>query len=332
MTERGGRATGAAAIALAAAVTVSLAIGPAGLSPAAVLSGIVHPDTFAGTIVWQLRMPRVATAAAIGAALALAGVVLQGVFRNPLTDPYVVGGASGAAFGATLTLLLVPALLGPYVLPIGAFAGSLGAVALALTAATRSRSRSSVTLLLAGYAVSVVLGAAISLLLMLQRQNLQAIFFWELGSVANATWSSLALATPLLLVASVAPFAFRGELDALLLGESDARSFGVDVRRVRLWLIASASLLTAVSVSLGGIIGFVGLVAPHAVRRLVGPGHRQLLPAAALTGSAFLVAADTVARSIPALGEIPIGIVTALVGGPLFVYLLTTRQSEPLVS
>jgi iron complex transport system permease protein len=331
MAGRTGRAVAAApvlatAAALVACLALSTFVGPAGLSPAAVFRGIAHPGSLEGVIVWQLRLPREFTAALVGAALAVAGAVLQGVFQNPLTDPYVVGSASGAAFGATITLLLAPAALAAYILPAGAFAGALAAVLVALAVAARSAGRGAVTLLLVGYAVSVILGAAISLLLLLERQNLQAIFFWELGSVADATWSPLRLALPLAALGAVVPFAYRWELDALLLGEGDASAMGVDVGRVRLHLVASASLLTAVAVALAGIIGFVGLVAPHSVRRLVGPGHRLLLPASALTGGAFLVAADTVARSLPALGEVPIGVVTALVGGPLFVYLLTARS------
>ncbi len=321
-----------AAAALAASLGVSLLVGPAGLTPGAVLAGILHPASLGGVIVWELRLPRAVTAALVGAALALSGAILQGVFQNPLTDPYVVGGASGAAFGATLTLLLVPAALSAYLLPVGAFAGALGAVFVALAVAARSIGRSAVTLLLVGYSVSVILGAAISVLLIVQRQNLQEIFFWELGSVADATWLPLRIALPLFLAATVVPFAWRYELDALSLGEADAGAMGVDVARVRLGLVAAASLLTAVAVALAGVIGFVGLVAPHAVRRLVGPAHRRLLPAAALAGAAFLVAADTAARSVPAVGEIPLGVVTALVGGPLFVYLLTTRRGAAALS
>jgi iron complex transport system permease protein len=319
---------GVAGAALVAALVLSVLIGPADLTPGSVMSGILHPASLSGVIVWELRLPRAVTAAIVGSALALSGTILQGVFQNPLTDPYVVGSASGAAFGATLTLLVLPAAISAYFLPVGAFAGALGAVFIALAVAAGSLGRSAVTLLLVGYAVSVILGAAISLLLILQRQNLQQIFFWELGSVADATWGPLRIAVPLFLAAAVAPFAWRYELDALSLGDADARAMGVDVARVRLGLVAAASLLTAVAVGLGGVIGFVGLVAPHAVRRLVGPAHRRLLPAAALTGAAFLVAADTAARAVPAVGEIPLGVVTALVGGPVFIYLLTTRLGQ----
>lgn len=328
----GGGPIVACAGALTATLALSVLVGPAGLAPAAVMSGLLHPASLAGVIVWQLRLPRAVTAALIGCALALAGSILQGVFQNPLADPYVVGSASGAGFGATLSLLVAPAALAAYALPVGAFAGALAAVALALAVSARSIGRSSVTLLLVGYALSVILGAAISLLLILQRQNLQEIFFWELGSVADATWRPLRVALPLLVIAAVVPFAFRYELDALTLGEADARAMGVDVARVRLGLVAAASLLTAVAVALGGVIGFVGLVAPHAVRRLIGPAHRRLLPAAALAGAAFLVAADTAARILPAIGEVPLGVVTALVGGPVFIYLLTTRRGAAALS
>lgn len=309
-------------------MAASLWIGPSYIGPGAVVSGLLHPGSLNGVIVWQIRMPRIVLGALVGSALATAGVIFQTLFRNPLTDPYVVGSASGAAFGATLALVLVPASLLPWSLSVGAFVGALAAVAGAVAIASRTRASPMVNLLLIGYATSVILGAAIALLLTVDRQDLESVFFWELGSLASASWQTVWITLPLTVSGSLVPLVLRSDLNALLLGEDAARSLGVDVPRLRLLLIAAASLLTAAAVSAAGIIGFVGLVAPHAIRRLGGESHYRLLPTAALAGGAFLVAADSVARSIPSLGEIPIGIVTALVGGPMFIYLLTQRQGS----
>lgn len=318
------------ALALLCVMGLSVFIGPSGIGPGAVLAGVLHPATLNGVIVWQIRMPRIALGALVGIALATAGVIFQTLFRNPLTDPYVVGSASGAAFGATLALVVLPATLLPWSLSVGAFIGALLAVAAAVAIAARTRYQAMVNLLLIGYAISVILGAAIALLLTVDRQDLASVFFWELGSLSSASWQTVWITLPLVAVGSFVPLALRSDLNALLLGEDEARSVGVDVPRVRLLLIAAASLLTAAAVAAAGIIGFVGLVAPHAIRRLSGESHHRILPTAALGGGAFLVVADAVARSIPGLGEIPIGIVTALVGGPLFVYLLTRRPGgEP---
>lgn len=314
-----------ATLVLLVVMGLSIGIGPSGIGPGQVLRGIAHPATLDGVIVWQIRMPRIALGALVGIALATAGVIFQTLFRNPLTDPYVVGSASGAAFGATLALVVLPAALLPWSLSAGAFAGALLAVAAAVAIASRTRLGSMVNLLLIGYATSVILGAAIALILTIDRQDLETVFFWELGSLSSATWQTVWITLPLVVAGSLVPLGLRSELNALLLGEDEARSMGVDVVRLRLLLIAAASLLTAAAVAAAGIIGFVGLVAPHAIRRLSGESHHRLLPTAALAGGAFLVLADAVARSIPALGEIPIGIVTALVGGPMFIYLLTRR-------
>lgn len=205
--------------------------------------------------------------------------------------------------------------------------GAVASVGIAVAIAWRAGSRESLTtLLLTGYALSFVFGAAISLLIALDRQSLQTIFFWELGSVAGASWPSILHASVLVIVGSAAPFLLTRQMDAFLLGETAASHLGVPVAGIRLVLIGAASLLTAAAVSLAGIIGFVGLVGPHAVRRLLGESNGRLLPAAAWTGGAFVVASDTVARSVPGVGEIPLGVVTALVGGPLFIWLLVHHK------
>jgi iron complex transport system permease protein len=310
-----------AGAALVAVMLASTWIGPAHLSPGQVVHGFLNPASLDGVILWQVRLPRVAAGAEVGMALAAAGTVFQGVFQNPLTDPYVLGSASGAAFGAALGLVLAPSAF--WVLPFGGFAGALGAVALAMALGSRLGGGGLARLLLVGYALSVLLGAALSLLLLFDQQAFETILFWEMGSLASATWSSVLRALPMLVVGLALPMLLRYDMNALPLGDEEARSVGIDLLRLRRVLLACAALLTAAAVSTAGIIGFVGLVAPHAVRRLVGESHARLLPAATLAGGTFLVAADTVARSLPAVGEVPIGVVTALLGGPLFLYLLS---------
>jgi iron complex transport system permease protein len=275
----------------------------------------------AETIVMELRLPRVLTALTVGAGLAVAGATLQGLLRNPLADPYVLGTASGAALGAAVavTIPVRVAVLGLGLLHLLAFAGALVAVAL-VHRLSRAASMGSLTgLLLTGYAVGSMLAAALLVTMYLSGANLRQIFFYLLGGFGNATWPQLVLAGPLVL-GGVFLLATRARaLNALLLGEEAAHHLGLRVARERTWLLALASLVTAASVAVSGLIGFVGLIVPHVVRLIAGADARALLPLSALFGAAFLALADLVAR-IP--GELPVGIVTALVGAPFFLWLL----------
>ncbi len=280
----------------------------------------------AETIVMELRLPRVLTAMTVGTGLALAGTVLQGLLRNPLADPYVLGTASGAALGAAIALL-VPiqlAVLGLGLLHILAFIGALGAVWLVYRLSGGASAGSLTSVLLTGYAVGSLLAAGLALAMYLSGAHLRQIFFYLLGSFATASWQQLLVGLPLVAAGSMLILMRARSLNALLLGEETALHLGLDVRRERGILLTLASLVTAASVALAGLIGFVGLVVPHVMRIAVGPNARAVLPLAAVFGACFLVLADLVAR-IP--GEIPVGIVTAVVGAPFFLSLLRRFRS-----
>ena len=275
------------------------------------------------TIVMELRLPRVLTAMTVGMGLAVAGTVFQGLLRNPLADPYVLGAASGAALGAAVGVLLPVQLvvLGFGVSNALAFVGALAAVALVYRVSGGTESRSSVVLV--GYAVGSILAAGLAMAMYLSGDNLRRIVAYLLGSFANASWAQLVIGLPIVVVGSLLIVSRARVLDALLLGDDAAAHLGVDVRRERLLLLALAALVTAAAVALAGLIGFVGLIVPHAVRLVVGPSARLVLPLSALFGAAFMVVADLIAR-IP--GELPVGIVTALIGVPVFLLLLRRSQ------
>lgn len=281
-------------------------------------------------IVWDLRLPRVLLGALVGASLSMAGAVFQGLLRNPLADPFTIGVSSGAAAGATVALFL-RAILGwyfPQQVPLFAFAGALLAIAFVYNLAKIGGRVPVVTLLLAGVVVSSFLSAIISLLMVFAGEDLKGIWFWLSGGLALRSWSYLWLAAPYLLLGSVFLAFYARELNVLQLGEEAAQHLGVHVERVKKILLAVASLLTATAVSVSGMIGFVGLIVPHAVRMLTGPDHRTLLPASALCGAIFLVWADVLARTALAPRELPVGIITAFVGAPFFIWLLHKKKKE----
>jgi iron complex transport system permease protein len=280
----------------------------------------------AETIVFDLRLPRVLTAVVVGAGLAVAGTTFQGLLRNPLADPYVLGTASGAALGAALAVLIPVriALLGFGLLHLFAFVGALLAVA-AVWRLSRQTSLSSLTaLLLTGYAVGSLLAAGLSVAMYASGAQLRQIVFYLLGGFSGASWPQLAAATPLVVVGSLLILARARSLNALLLGEEAAANLGIAVRRERAILLALAALVTAAAVAVSGLVGFVGLVVPHLVRLLVGPNARVVLPLSAIVGAAFLALADLVAR-IP--GELPVGVVTAIVGAPFFLLILRRARA-----
>lgn len=282
------------------------------------------------TIVWQIRVPRVLLSGLAGASLAAAGAAFQGLFRNPMADPYVLGASSGASVGAALAVIFAPALgfLGLGTVPVAAFAGAALAVIL-VYAVARSGGRVAVlSLLLAGVAVGSFLSAVVSLLIFLSARDekLWQIVFWLMGGFSGATWAKFWTALPYAGAAVGVMIILARDLNALALGEEDAHHLGVNVEATKKALLAAGSLATGVSVAVGGVIGFVGLVVPHAVRLAAGPDHRLLLPVSALAGAAFLVAADTLARTVLSPTELPVGIVTSFVGAPFFIYLLARRR------
>ena len=291
-----------------------------GIEPAVAVS--VGQDS----IVWQLRAPRVLLGALVGAGLALVGTALQAVTRNPLADPHLLGVSSGAAFGAVLVVLYLGEFAGMLSLPLAAFVGAMASMLLVLAIASRGGRLHSERLLLAGMAVSFVMMAASNLLLYLGNPHAaSSVLFWMLGGLGLARWELLWLPALCLLLALVVLLGLGRALNALMAGEQSAVSLGLEPRRVRLLVFVVASLLTGVLVSLSGAIGFVGLMLPHVARFLVGAEHRRVLPVAALLGALFLVWVDVAARTWLAPQDLPIGIVTAAIGGAFFVALLRRR-------
>ncbi|HEY8167150.1 MAG TPA: iron chelate uptake ABC transporter family permease subunit [Candidatus Limnocylindrales bacterium] len=277
-------------------------------------------------IVLDLRLPRVLTAAVVGAGLAVAGTAFQGLLRNPLADPYVLGAASGAALGAAIAVIIPVSVawLGFGLVHALAFSGALIAVAIVWRLA-RTTSLSSLTaLLLTGYAVGSLLAAGLSIAMYVSGAQLRQIVFYLLGGFSGASWPQLAAAAPLVVLGSILLLLRARSLNALLLGEETAANLGIDVRRERAIILALASLVTAAAVAVSGLIGFVGLIVPHVVRLIVGPDARLVLPLSALVGAAFLTLADLVAR-IP--GELPVGVVTAIIGAPFFLVILRRARA-----
>ncbi|MDN2566941.1 iron ABC transporter permease [Aquibium sp. A9E412] len=324
---------------LAASALLGLGQGASGASALRVLVDALAPGGMPvaaqdRVIVLDIRLPRVALGMLVGAALAVSGAVMQGLFRNPLADPGLVGVSAGAGLGAILMIVLgggvlapVAALLGLYALPLAAFAGGLGTTVLLYRVATRRGQTSIATMLLAGIALAALAGAFSGMLVYLaDDRELRDLTFWGLGSLAGATWSKLAAAAPVVLPALLAaPFLARG-LNALALGEPAAHHLGVPVQRLKNAAVVAVAAATGAAVAVSGGIGFVGIVVPHLLRLLIGPDHRYLLPASALLGASLLVAADTVSRTVVAPAELPIGIVTAALGAPFFLWILLRRR------
>ncbi len=329
-------------LALLVTVVVAAGIGSVHVAPSGVVAAVgrgvarlfgeaaaLDPATrVADTIVWQIRLPRVVLAATVGAALALAGAAFQGVFRNPLADPYLLGAASGAGFAAAAAMVYgagLPLLRG-WGVPGAAFVGAGITVMVVVALARRGWTVPVVPLILAGVVIGSTLSAATSFVLLAAREQATGILSWLLGSLTFASWERLAVTAPLVLVAAVVLLASARALNVLQLGETSAAQLGVPVEALKTAVVAAATLATAAAVSMAGVIGFVGLVVPHAVRLALGPDHVRLLPVAAVWGAAFLVLADLVARTVISPAELPVGVVTALVGAPFFLALLRRRM------
>ena len=279
-------------------------------------------------ILLEIRLPRVVMGALVGAGLSVAGATYQGLFRNPLADPYLVGVAGGAGLGATLVMAapLPAALYAMGVVQIGAFTGAIITVAVVYSLARVGRSTPVTTLLLAGVAAGALANALTAFVMYSEGDKLTVIYAWMLGGFNIASWQQAALVAPGVILAAVV-LAFLGRIaNVMQLGDDQARSLGVNVERMKLLLVVAATLATASAVSAAGLIGFVGLVVPHVVRMVWGPDHRSLIPLSALVGGAFLVAADISARLVSSTTEVPVGVVTALCGAPFFLYLLRQQK------
>ena len=285
-------------------------------------------------VLWSIRIPRIAVAGMIGGLLALSGAIMQGLFRNPLADPALVGVSSGGAFAAASAIVISDSAWGASfrflqleLLPVAAFAGSLLTTTLLYKIASREGRTSVAIFLLAGLAIAAIANAGIGLLVFVaDDRQLRDITFWLLGSLSGATWPKADMVAPVALLALLSiPLIARG-LDVLVLGEAEAFHTGVDVERLKKISIVLISAMTGVAVSICGVVGFVGIVVPHLLRIVIGPGHRMLLPASVCLGAILLIGADTIARVLAAPAEVPIGILTAALGAPFFLFILLRQR------
>jgi iron complex transport system permease protein len=318
---------------------VAAGVGQVEIPPDEVVGSLLHglgldfgplPSAPQGeNALWVVRFPRVVLALLVGAALGCAGAVMQGIFGNPLADPGVIGVSSGAAIGASAVIVLGAAALGGWTIVLAAFAGGVVATGIVYLLARSGGRTEIVTLVLTGIAVNAVAGAGIGLLTFLSDDDaLRAMAFWNLGSLSRATWLAVATVLPCVVIGLLLATAHGRPLDLLALGERSARHLGVHVERLRVRLIGVVALLVASGVAFTGIIAFVGLVMPHLIRMLIGPGHRALIPASALGGALIVVAADLVARTAVPHQELPLGVLTALVGGPFFFWMLRRTRTQ----
>jgi iron complex transport system permease protein len=288
-----------------------------------------RPDVSRSTevILFQLRVPRVLLAIVVGAGLATAGAVFQGLFRNPMADPAIIGVSSGAALGAVAVIVAGGgAALGGMGVPLAAFAGALVTAVVVFRLARMGPVVHVATLLLAGIAVAALISSVMSLVMSLSGEQIRSIYFWLLGGLGARGWQALESATPLVLVGVAGALALVGHLNLIALGEERAAQLGVEVEQFKRFALASGALLAAAAVSVSGVIGFVGLMTPHLLRLVVGADHRRLLPAVLIAGPTFLILADLAARLVLAPEELPVGAVTALLGAPFFLYLLRRER------
>jgi len=320
---------------LLVALFAAVLIGPVSLSPWAVLREVIDHlpfldvdsglDARQAAIVWELRLPRAVLGALVGATLAVAGAAYQGVFRNPLADPYLLGVAAGAGLGATI--VIVTAGSGSVIVPVAAFVGAVAAVlaTYSLGAAGGGR-RTGTTLILAGVAVAAFLTAAQTFVQQRNAETIREVYAWILGRLGTTGWGDVSLMVPYAAISIVVIFLHRRLLDVLAVGEDEARTLGVRPERVRTAVVVAATLGTAGAVAVSGLIGFVGIVVPHTFRLMVGASYRAIVPLTVFGGAAFLVLADLVARTALSPSEVPIGVITAVIGGPFFVVVLRTSR------
>lgn len=318
------------------AVLASFAVGPLRLPPLVVLQALgaklglvdtAQVSTRDLAVVWQLRIPRVLLGAMVGAALAMAGASLQGLFGNPLADPGIVGVSQGAALGAVAAIVLGTATLGGWVVPVAAFAGGALAIGLTYFLARPGRGTGNATLLLVGIAMAAFCSALIGFFTYIASEaELQSLVFWQMGSLASADWADVAAVVPLFVIGVLGLQRLGTPLDMLALGERQAQHLGLDVARTRLHLVAFSALLVGAAVAFAGVVSFIGLVVPHVARLLVGPGHRWLLPVSGVLGALLIVVSDTLARTLDPPSEIPLGLFSAALGAPFFLWLVLQHR------
>ncbi len=342
---RGGRTARAVLVAtavLVVAMVAGISIGPVGVPVGEIMDTLIshlpwHPamsvQPIDAAIIWQIRLPRVVLGALVGAMLGGGGAAYQGVFRNPLADPYLLGVAAGAGLGATAVIISGASLA---LLPVAAFAGGVAAVGLTYSLGAAGRAddagprgtTGTASILLAGVAVAALLTAAQTYLQQAHTQTLQSVYAWILGGLSDATWSQSGMILPYVLVSVLALLAYRRLLDVLRVGETEAGTLGVNVPRLRLIVVIAATLGVAAAVSVSGLIGFVGIIVPHVVRLTAGASYRIIVPVSMIGGAAFLVLADIAARTIQPDTEVPIGVITAAIGAPFFLFVLRSKRAR----
>jgi iron complex transport system permease protein len=325
-------------VVLVGSALLGILVGPVGLSPAGILRELVDRLPFVNVsssfseqeaaILWQLRMPRVVLGGLVGAMLAISGAAYQGVFRNPLADPYLLGVAAGAGLGATLAVAYLPFGTGWPInpLPMAAFAGALIGVAATYLLGRSGTARSTATLILAGVAVASFMTAAQTFVQQRNTETIRQVYAWILGALGTAGWREVVLILPYVIVSGVALWLHRRLLDVMSVGDEEASSLGVRAARVRLMVVVAATLGTAAAVAVSGLIGFVGIIVPHTVRMLLGSSYRVVLPLSVVFGAAFLILTDLLARTVISPAEVPIGVITAFLGAPFFLIVLRSSR------
>jgi iron complex transport system permease protein len=328
------------ALLLGLAIVLGIAIGSTEIPPGTVVRVLaakllpfahISVDETDSILIWIVRTPRVLVAALVGAALAIAGAQMQGLFQNPMASPDVIATSSGAALGAVLTIAVGFAQVSLLWLPFGAFVGAVASLGIVYLLTTRGGHTPIAILLLAGVALNSLIGAMIALVLTLHGVRFevaQEILFWVMGGLDSRMWMHVWISAPCILAGIIIALTYARDLDLFLAGEETAASLGVDVQRVKRIVLITAALLTSAAVAVSGVIGFVGLIVPHVVRLIVGPAHRRLIPASGLIGATFLVITDLFARTVHPPEEVALGIITASVGAPFFLYLLVKQRRE----
>lgn len=328
---------------LFAIIVIAASIGSANIGPLQSLKIIATRIPFVGkvvdvgelnpayeTIVFEVRLPRILLSGLVGGGLAVTGATFQGLFQNPLADPHILGVSSGASFGATIAILggVGLSLGGMNAIGALAFVGALVTVFVVYHLSFLGGRVKTTSILLTGTAVSTMLSAFVSLLMTFHQQKIDQVYMWTLGSFTSSSWSKILYLLPIVIVCSAGILCFGQELNLILTGEEVAESLGVNTARVKKILIVLCSLLVAGCVSVSGIIGFVGLIIPHCIRLVVGPDNKRVLPLSILGGAIWMIFSDTIARTVAAPTEIPVGVITSIFGGPYFVYLLYRNQKE----
>jgi iron complex transport system permease protein len=329
-------------VALIAVAILALGIGSANISPGQIIAAIFsndflkvitgsHASSPVNAVVLEVRMPRILIAALVGASLAVAGTAMQGIFRNPMASPYILGLSSGAAFGASLAIVLGLSFVFmgvEFAVPLLAFIFCFITLFIVYGISATKMGVPVTTLLLAGIAVGSLFTALVSMIKYFAGDNLSSIVYWMMGGLWTSNWQQVWVTLPLVVIGTVALMYYSRELNLMMVGEEHATNLGVNVRRSRLMILVWSSLLTAAAVAVSGVIGFVGLIVPHTLRIILGPDNRILMPASIVGGAAFMIGMDTVARTIIPGSELPVGIITALIGAPFFLWLLRARKRD----